>query len=39
MGRHLADAFELRIGDQALTQARKVAKWTAMAVQVLEERA
>ena len=39
MGHHLAEAFERRMGDEALNQARKVAKWVAGAVQVLEERA
>jgi len=38
MGRHLADAFEYRLGENALVQARKFAKWTASAAQTLEER-
>jgi hypothetical protein len=38
MGRHMADAFEYRLGETALSEARKFAKWTALAVQTLEER-
>jgi hypothetical protein len=38
MGRHMAEAFEDRLGENALTEARKFAKWTALAVQTLEER-
>jgi hypothetical protein len=38
MGRHIADAFEYRLSETALTEARKFAKWTALAVQTLEER-
>jgi len=38
MGRHLADAFEHHMGDDALTHARKFANCASMAVQVLETR-
>ena len=38
MGRHLADAFEARLGDDALKQARRVAQWSAASVTVLEGR-
>jgi ParB-like chromosome segregation protein Spo0J len=38
MGRHLADAFEHRLGEDALSQARRFAQWTTAAVRVLEER-
>lgn len=38
MGRHLADAFEDRLGDAAPTRARLLAKWTTAAAQVLEHR-
>jgi hypothetical protein len=38
MGRHLADAFEDRLGEDALAQARRFAQWTTAAVAVLEDR-
>jgi ParB-like chromosome segregation protein Spo0J len=38
MGRHLATAFEARLGDDALAQAQRFAEWTAAAVSVLEQR-
>jgi ParB-like chromosome segregation protein Spo0J len=38
MGRHMADAFEHRLGEKALVEARKFSKWLVLAVQTLEER-
>jgi ParB-like chromosome segregation protein Spo0J len=38
MGRHLADAFEERLGDEALARAKAFADWADVAVQVLEDR-
>jgi ParB-like nuclease domain/Winged helix-turn-helix DNA-binding len=38
MGRHLAEAYETRLGDDALSWARRFASWTAASVRVLEER-
>jgi ParB-like chromosome segregation protein Spo0J len=38
MGKHLADAFEACLGDDALTYAQRFAQWTAAAVEVLEGR-
>jgi ParB-like chromosome segregation protein Spo0J len=38
MGRHLADAFEDRFGDGALTQAHTYARWLSKTADLLEER-
>jgi ParB-like chromosome segregation protein Spo0J len=38
MGRHLADAFESRFGDDALRQLERIATWSSDAVSVLRSR-
>ncbi len=38
MGGHLADAFEARLGDDALRSAQRFAQWASAAVEVLEGR-